>query len=468
MLNLKRSKLLMIAAAQVACLAIGVLWFSGWLQRSVLDAKRVQILQSNEALVRFLADRIDATVNTHVSHQPNWSAAQNLVDSLRLPNEGFAYVIHSETREPVCEPSAGNSLLLTESHDSAELRGAGGAMTFESVLKDESRTSVFSGYVDLADGIHLVAAKKLQNADAMAVVHQREHAVTIAVREILGPVRSFGLGFALLITVLGLIADSLILQKYDGKLAEANERLEQLINIRTKSLVKTRNAIIFGLAKLAESRDTDTGEHLERIRRYVTVLAQRLAKSDRSIDRDFISNLALASSLHDIGKVGIPDSVLLKPGRLDAEEREIIERHPQIGGKCLEAIQAQLGSDDFLEMARMIADSHHERWDGTGYPQQLKGEDIPLVARIVALADVYDALTTKRPYKDAMSHAKAMEIIVEGRGTHFDPTIVEAFLHRHKEFATIACEHADDKLGTNGATVVLPDVDALLSQPARA
>ena len=135
--------------------------------------------------------------------------------------------------------------------------------------------------------------------------------------------------------------------------------------------------MIFGLAKLAESRDTDTGEHLDRIRRYVTILAEQLRGDGMRIDQSYIDTLGLASSLHDIGKVGVPDAVLLKPGRLDADERVIIETHAAIGGDCLKAIGDQLGEDNFLQMAKEIAYSHHERWDGAGYPFRLGGEAIP-------------------------------------------------------------------------------------------
>ncbi len=230
--------------------------------------------------------------------------------------------------------------------------------------------------------------------------------------------------------------------------------------------MKTRNAIIFGLAKLAESRDTETGQHLDRIRHYVTILAEHLAIRDRSIDDEFISNLALASSLHDIGKVGIPDAVLLKPGRLDADERRIIEKHPIIGRKCLEAIQEKLGNDDFLEMARMIADSHHERWDGEGYPRRLHGDEIPLVGRIVALADVYDALTTKRPYKEAMSHQKATDIILDGRGSHFDSKVVDAFLATKEQFEQVAKDYAqhDASTDTKSGIAVVAEPTAMFSQ----
>ena len=202
--------------------------------------------------------------------------------------------------------------------------------------------------------------------------------------------------------------------------------------------MKTRDAVIFGLAKLAESRDDDTGEHLERIQAYVAVLGRELCGIYPQIDDDTVAMLALTSSLHDIGKVGIPDAVLLKPGGLDDRERAIIEKHPLIGGDCLLAIKRRLGEDDFLEIACEIALAHHERWDGGGYPFGLTGDVIPLSARIVAVADVYDALTTKRVYKEAMSHDQAREIIDKGSGIHFDPDIVAAFLTRQEDFRRLA------------------------------
>ncbi|MBX3359497.1 MAG: HD domain-containing protein [Phycisphaeraceae bacterium] len=196
---------------------------------------------------------------------------------------------------------------------------------------------------------------------------------------------------------------------------------------RQADALRSRNTLIFALAKLAESRDTDTGEHLERIAAYCRVLAEQLRVRFGLTD-GWIRNLQLASSLHDIGKVGIPDAVLLKPGRLTPEERRIIERHPEIGAVALDAILAQDRPDDLLMMARNIAASHHERWDGAGYPRGLAGGDIPLEARIVSVADVYDALTTKRVYKPALGHGEAVGMISGGRGTQFDPEIVDALL----------------------------------------
>ncbi|GAB4150550.1 MAG: two-component system response regulator [Planctomycetaceae bacterium] len=204
--------------------------------------------------------------------------------------------------------------------------------------------------------------------------------------------------------------------------------------------LESRNLMIFSLAKLAESRDPDTGAHLERIREYCRILAQDLStlpEYAELVDGDYVHSIYLTSPLHDIGKVGIPDNILLKPGKLTTDEFEIMKTHTTIGAETLEASLKKSPNAGYLIMARDIALTHHERYDGTGYPQGLSGEDIPLCGRIVALADVYDALTTKRVYKDAFTHEVARSIIVAGSGVHFDPQIVKSFLRNEKRFLEI-------------------------------
>jgi putative two-component system response regulator len=210
--------------------------------------------------------------------------------------------------------------------------------------------------------------------------------------------------------------------------------------------LETRDLTIFAMAKLAESRDPETGAHLERVCSYSRVLAQHLAclpRFQQEVDAAYARLIYLTSPLHDIGKVAIPDSVLLKPGRLSDREFEMMKEHTLLGAKTLDAALSQHPEARFLRMARDIAASHHERWDGTGYPNKLKGAEIPLCGRIVALADVYDALTTKRVYKGAFTHDVARSIIVEGRGTHFDPDIVDAYLANESTFVDIRARFAD-------------------------
>ncbi len=205
--------------------------------------------------------------------------------------------------------------------------------------------------------------------------------------------------------------------------------------------LETRDMAIFAMAKLAESRDPETGQHLDRIRTYARLLAQQLlGRQDlgEPVDAEFVRLIYLTSPLHDIGKIGIPDSVLLKAGRLTDREFEIMKMHARIGAETLEAALRQYPGVGFLKMARDIALTHHERFDGTGYPNGLAGRDIPLSGRIVALADVYDALTTRRVYKGAFTHEIAATMIVQESGTHFDPAVVEAFQSCIERFAEAA------------------------------
>ena len=219
---------------------------------------------------------------------------------------------------------------------------------------------------------------------------------------------------------------------YRGVLRDRTEKKKMEMDLLEsyRKVHEARAATILGLAKLAEYRDEGTGTHLERIREYARILTVQLAKNPQFrglIDQQYIDDIYQSSILHDIGKVGTPDALLLKPGELTEEEFEIIKRHTLMGGNALRAIESQIEGKSFLAMGREIAYNHHEKWDGSGYPRGLKGAAIPLSARIIALADVYDALTTKRFYKEAYSHGKARDMIFALKGKHFDPDMVNAF-----------------------------------------
>ena len=218
--------------------------------------------------------------------------------------------------------------------------------------------------------------------------------------------------------------------------AELKVRMQ--IAKRIKSL-DTMDITIFSLAKLAESRDPETGEHLERVREYTRVLSEQMKTMGlwAEIDEEFIRLMYATSPLHDIGKVAIPDCVLLKPGQLSDAEFEVMKTHAAAGAATLQAALERNPTHRFLHIAHDIARSHHERFDGSGYPDGLKGEDIPLSARIMAVADVYDALTSKRVYKDAMPHMIACGILHDGAGSHFDPNIILAFDRVSDHFETI-------------------------------
>lgn len=228
---------------------------------------------------------------------------------------------------------------------------------------------------------------------------------------------------------------------------QKQEQSHEILVKRAKELVRTRNAVIFGLAKLAESRDTDTGLHLERIALYSTRLATALRRQPRYrgvVSPHFVQMIGVSSALHDIGKVGVCDSVLLKRGRLTANERRHMQTHATLGGECIRQIEMRIGNSSFLSMACEIAFHHHERWDGAGYPAGLEGEAIPLAARIVAIVDVYDALVSRRVYKEAFSHEKCIEMIRSEMGKQFDPELVNVLLSIEGQFRAISDRYREE------------------------
>ncbi|MGE5255103.1 MAG: response regulator [Hyphomicrobiales bacterium] len=246
------------------------------------------------------------------------------------------------------------------------------------------------------------------------------------------------------------------------ELKRHRDRLEDLVRSKTREVLLTQAVMIESLATLAEYRDPETGGHIKRTQNYVKALAVHLKDHPRfqaELDEKTIELLYLSAPLHDIGKVGVPDQILLKGGRLDDAEFEQMKKHTLFGEEALRLTEQKLGRSTFLHLAREIAASHQEKWDGSGYPRGLKGTEIPVAGRLMALADVYDALISKRIYKPPMPHEKAVEIIRQGRGTHFDPDVVEAFLALEDTFRNIAltfadCEEEREALGGEKATEV--------------
>lgn len=226
-----------------------------------------------------------------------------------------------------------------------------------------------------------------------------------------------------------------------------NEYLAFEVSRRTQQLVALQDVTILAMASLAETRDADTGNHLRRTQHYMRLLGNQLKFHPRFSDflsDDMVNTLFKCAPLHDIGKVGIPDRILLKPGRFDPDEMAIMQTHPALGYEAIMNAQKATGRQiDFLVIAGEIVYSHHEKWDGTGYPQGLVGDAIPISARLMALVDVYDALISNRVYKRGMPHELARKIIVDGRGQHFDPDVVDAFLLLDAEFQVIAARFAD-------------------------
>jgi putative two-component system response regulator len=226
-----------------------------------------------------------------------------------------------------------------------------------------------------------------------------------------------------------------------------NEYLEFEVAKRARDMAALQEVTILALASLAEVRDVETGNHLRRTQHYIRALARQLLDHPRFssfLNPSVIDMLFKCAPLHDIGKVGIPDRILLKPGRYEPHEMEIMKTHPRLGYEALMQAQvASVESLEFIQIAKQIVYTHHEKWDGSGYPQGLAGDAIPIPGRLMALADVYDALISRRVYKDGMGHDKARAILVEGRGKHFDPDVVDAFLALEDEFQAIAERFAD-------------------------
>ncbi len=227
---------------------------------------------------------------------------------------------------------------------------------------------------------------------------------------------------------------------YNDQLQEQERKLQIALARKVSEVRKAWDRLrsisldtVFRLTRAAEYRDEDTGEHIQRMSHYTSLMARRMGLALTTVEL-----IRYASTLHDVGKIGIPDSILLKPGKLDPPEWETMKTHTTIGGRILDGSKA-----DFMKMGRVIALTHHEKWDGSGYPNGLKGADIPLVGRITAIADVFDALTSRRPYKEPFSLDEALDIIKSSKGNHFDPAVVDAFLESWDDIREIRGRFAD-------------------------
>ena len=247
--------------------------------------------------------------------------------------------------------------------------------------------------------------------------------------------------------VLARVNTHLMLKASADFLRDNADYLEEEVAKRTREVQSIQDVTILAMASLAETRDNETGNHIRRTQCYVEILAEQLKTHPRFapvLTPFYIRLLYKSAPLHDIGKVGIPDNILLKPGRLTPEEFEIMKTHTTLGREAIEHAERSLGTEvAFLKIAKEIAYSHQEKWDGSGYPQGLSGDAIPVSARLMALADVYDALISRRVYKPAMSHDAAAEVVIAGKGQHFDPDIVDAFLTVQDRFREVAARFED-------------------------
>jgi putative two-component system response regulator len=251
------------------------------------------------------------------------------------------------------------------------------------------------------------------------------------------------------------LRNALLVKAHQDHLSSYSEQLESQVRQRTLELEESRLQVIHCLAQAGEYRDDTTGRHVLRVGRYTTILARELG-----FDQSEASMMGLAALLHDVGKIGVPDSILLKPGPLDPAEREMIKRHCEIGGRIVEpgpddtwltVIGSQLAphslaAHPLLDLAKSIALTHHEKWDGSGYPAGLAGQQIPVEGRIVAVADVFDALSSARPYKAPVPPERCLEIMFRDRGRHFDPTVFDALSRRIEDVLRVYCEYSDARV----------------------
>jgi putative two-component system response regulator len=246
------------------------------------------------------------------------------------------------------------------------------------------------------------------------------------------------------------VATHLALKTRADFLLSKNDFLEEEIDKRDRAMTAIQDVTILAMASMAETRDSETGNHIRRTQHYVQALAEKLKTNPRFsafLTESNINTLFKSAPLHDIGKVGIPDRILLKPGAFTPQEFEIMKTHTTLGWDAINNAELMLGTKaEFLTMAKDIALSHQEKWDGSGYPQGLKGDAIPISARLMAVADVYDALISRRVYKEGMPHEAAVAIIQQGKGAHFDPDMVDAFTEIHEIFRAIAARYVDTEV----------------------
>lgn len=432
--------LLMILCAQAACLGVGL-----WMQHQFLHSSaREEAVDSAWADLAQeasnIAQEFRAVAETDGVGQG--SDLSQVVRSIPPPTmaSGFAFIVDARWRVVTDWMVASGGRELVSAGDRISWKPAGRAT--------DAASNVLKGLVTFAGQEHLASAVTLPSVGGTLVVARPVAPIERRADAMLGslPIIS-GLTFVWTCALLSISAYMILSRFYDeSEHARARSVAEGLR--QRQELVRTRDAVVFGLAKLADSRDPETGDHLERISVYTTTFAAALRhhpRFGRQVTPAFIRLIGISSVLHDIGKVGIADRILLKEGPLTPDERRIIQGHAVIGGECLRGIERRLGSSNFLEMAREIAFAHHERWDGTGYPRGLAGEEIPLSARIVAIADVYDALASQRIYKEPQSHQHCEEIIRSSGGTHFDPDLVDAWLAVAPRFAEIALRYASPR-----------------------
>ncbi len=426
-------RIIFLAAVQTVCIGLGLWWqyqyIASSVRQSVADATWRDLENEGHNLLARIHEADHITMGA-AGTMPE-GILQKAV-SLQVSPDDTITLVDAEWRVLGSQTAGGASADLP--------RGAGLPWKRHAAVADAGRLPL-RGLLDLPGGPHVALAYARENEPGYLLIHRPADKVKLTQSVLMRSLPAdFLVTFVWLASLTSVIL-YMVLIPYQERLIRQWARREKESLKRTRAFVRTRDAIVFGLAKLAESRSQETGEHLERIALYCQILSNALRRRpefSQAITPAFMTLIQVGSALHDIGKVGLPDSILLKKGELTPDEIRLMQNHTTFGGKCLEKIEYRLGSSNFLKMARQIALYHHERWDGRGYPLGLNGTSIPLAAQIVALADVYDALSSPRAYKETYPHEQCVEIIRREKGKHFDSRIVEVFLENESKFSAIA------------------------------
>ena len=463
-MSTRAKHILLLILTQTGCLAVGL-----WMHHRFATAAIVR-----EAEHQAWADLVDGA--------PDFSALDRALQQEQPLTEAIGDVSTLSAR---FEPQVGavtfvdsrwRPVATTWTQVDAPALGSPESPALNWAFQDGRFTSAQSfrgGRIEMSDGIHLAVARALPGSLGFVLIHQPARIVEDRTSALVASLPTIGLLTLAWMSALLIVAVYLVLARLHDQIDD--QRLERTTGAlrQAQTLVRTRDAVIFGLAKLAESRDPETGDHLERISVYATTLANAVRQHPKyreHVSPTFVRLIGISSALHDIGKVGVADQILRKPGPLTDSERAAMRVHTTIGGRCLRGIERRLGGSNFLQMAREIAFAHHEHWDGLGYPKGLSGTDIPLAARIVAIADVYDALSSRRVYKAAIPHEECVRMIRRMAGTNFDPDLVEIWLTIEGKFRAIGgqferradgasdqqAHQADDMHETAETEVLLP------------
>ncbi len=430
-----------VIAVQSVVLTLG--WFAVYnatFERIAVGVSEI-IIENNRLVAQSLSETIGTLPNDFNPDDPAWSRAQQAVSGVDFGAGGFACIL-DEHGEVVCHPDIENPLVRGMNIGDKKTASVDGTED-QRILRELGASGVESGIVDLgADGLHYIATKVVSEDGSRLLVHQPVSGLSSAVDSVTGGLLAQMVATGVLVVSVSGVAIGWLMHRNTRDMAAWNRDLEHRVRARTEDVRRSREAIVLALAKITEYRDNETGMHVERIGEYSRVLGEELRRR-RGLDAEWVDQLHIASTLHDIGKVAVPDGVLKKPGKLTEDEFEQIQRHPSVGADTLIAVHRELEHDPMVAMAVEICLYHHERWDGGGYPVGLSGEDIPLSARIVAVVDVFDALLSPRVYKPAMPREKAVGIIRESAGSHFDPDVVDAFMACLPELFRIREERED-------------------------